>query len=101
MGFLTGVIFKALSRGKSAKTARYYIGGFCAPFLNTVFFMGVMVLCYWNTEYFQNLNSTMGNLNPLMFICAFVGVNAVVEILAGSVVGGTVAKILHKALKNT
>ena len=96
MGFLTGVIFRALSKGGSAKTARYYIGGFCAPFLNTVFFMGVMVLCYWNTEYFQNLNSTMGNLNPLMFICAFVGVNAVVEILAGSVVGGTVAKILHK-----
>jgi len=101
MGFLTGVIFRALSRGGSAKTACYYIGGFCAPFLNTVFFMGVMALCYWNTEYFQNLNSTMGNLNPLMFICAFVGVNAVVEILAGSVVGGTVAKILHKALKNT
>ena len=42
-----------------------------------------------------------GQSNPLMFICAFVGVNAVVEILAGSVVGGTVAKILHKALKNT
>ena len=50
MGFLTGVIFRALSKGGSAKTARYYIGGFCAPFLNTVFFMGVMVLCYWNTD---------------------------------------------------
>ncbi|MDD3185013.1 MAG: ECF transporter S component [Anaerostipes sp.] len=100
MGFLTGVIFKLLQKSKGMSTISYYIGGFLAPFLNTVFFMGVLVLCYWNTDYIQNLNTTMGSLNPITFICAFVGINAVVEIVAGALVGGTVSKVLHSVVRS-
>ena len=41
MGFLTGVIFKAAQKVDKKKTVCYFVGGFFAAFLNTLFFMGV------------------------------------------------------------
>ena len=75
MGFLTGVIFKAAQKVDKKKTVCYFVGGFFAAFLNTLFFMGMLLICYWNTEFIQGINETLGGLNPLMFVVAFVGVN--------------------------
>lgn len=46
MGFLTGVIFKAAQKVDKKKTVCYFVGGFFAAFLNTLFFMGVLLICY-------------------------------------------------------
>ena len=75
MGFLTGVIFKVVQKVDRKKTACFFVGGFFAAFLNTLFFMSVLIICYWNTEFIQGINETLGNLNPLPFVVAFVGVN--------------------------
>lgn len=58
MGFLTGVIFKAVQKVDKKKTVCYFVGGFFAAFLNTLFFMGVLLICYWNTEFIQGINET-------------------------------------------
>lgn len=98
MGFLTGVIFKAAQKVDKKKTVCYFVGGFFAAFLNTLFFMGVLLICYWNTEFIQGINETLGGLNPLMFVVAFVGVNGALEMPSSCIVGGIVSKAVNRAL---
>jgi hypothetical protein len=40
----------------------------------------------------------MGGRNVILFICAFVGINAVVEMIAASVIVGVVGRVLMKFL---
>ncbi len=98
MGFLTGLIFKVVQFFDWRKTICYFIGGFFAAFLNTVFFMSVFILCYWNTEFVQGINETLGSSSPLPFVVAFVGVNGALEMSASCLVGGIVAKAVSRAL---
>lgn len=98
MVFLTGVIFKAAQKVDKKKTVCYFVGGFFAAFLNTLFFMGMLLICYWNTEFIQGINETLGGLNPLMFVVAFVGVNGALEMPSSCIVGGIVSKAVNRAL---
>ena len=58
--------------------------------------MGVLLICYWNTEFIQGINETLGGLNPLMFVVAFVGVNGALEMPSSCIVGGIVSKAVNK-----
>lgn len=98
MGFLTGLIFQAVQKLDKKKTACYFVGGFFAAFLNTVFFMSVLLLFFWNTEFIQGINETLGGLNPILFVGAFVGVNGMLEMPASCIVGGVVSKAVNRAL---
>ena len=91
-GFLIGWIFKAV-RKKNAYVA-CAVTGFFSAFLNTVFFMTALVLLFGNTEYVQGL---IGGRNIIVFICAFVGVNAVFEMIASTIITGLVGTGLYKA----
>ena len=66
----------------------------CSAFLNTVFFMTSLVLLFGNTEYVQNL---IAGRNIIMFICTFVGVNAVFEMVASTLITCAVGTALSKA----
>ena len=91
-GFLIGWIFK-LIRKKNVYAA-CAVTGFFSAFLNTLFFMSGLVLLFGNTEYVQGL---IGGKNVILWICAFVGINAVFEMIAATVVTGIVGAALHKA----
>ncbi len=96
-GFLVGLIFGGLSK-RMRPAAACAVSGFFAAFLNTLFFMGALILLYGKTEYMTNL---IGGRNIIAFTCAFVGVNSVFEMLASIVltacIGGalTHAKLIH------
>ena len=92
-GFLVGVLFRALSR-RTGKAPAFFIAGFCSAFFNTLFFMSSLVLLFGGTEYVQGL---IGGRNILVFICAFVGVNAVVEMIVSTLVTGLVGSALAHA----
>lgn len=98
MGWLTGLVFRLAYKVDRSKTASYFVGGFSAAFFNTVFFMGMLLICFWNTEYIQGMNQDFGNLNPLMFVCAFVGINGLLEMPASCIVGGLVSRAVNKSL---
>jgi len=98
MGFVTGVIFLLVSKLDKKKTVCYFVGGFSAAFLNTVFFMGTLILLFWNTEYIQGFNQTMGNVNPFLFVVLFVGVNGAMEWPASCIAGGIVSKAVSRTL---
>ena len=92
-GLLLGFIFKGV-RKVSNVSAACMITGFCSAFLNTVFFMTALVLLFGNSAYMQEL---MGGKNIIAFICGFVGVNAVFEMIASTIITGAVGMALYKA----
>ena len=93
-GLLLGYIFQGLRK----KTKNIYVScavtGFFSAFLNTLFFMTLLVVLFGNTEYIQGL---MGGKNVIVFICTFVGVNAICEMLSATIVTGAVGAALYKA----
>ena len=91
-GLLLGFIYQGVS--KLNKETACFVTGFCSAFLNTLFFMSALVLLFGNTEYVQGL---MDGRNVIAFIIGFVGVNAVVEMVASTVVVGLVGVALHAA----
>jgi len=92
-GLLIGFVFKGVR-----KVSNTYIScavtGFCSAFFNTAFFMSALVLLFGNTEYMQEL---MGGKNIIVFICTFVGINAVCEMLASTIISGAIGAALYKA----
>lgn len=98
MGFLTGVIFLLVQKMDKKKTACYFVGGFFAAFLNTLFFMSTLILLFWNTEYIQGFNQAFGNVNPFLFVVLFVGVNGALEMPASCIAGGVVSKAVSRTL---
>ena len=91
-GLLLGYIFRAVSK-KNVYVA-CAVTGFFSAFLNTVFFMTALVLLFGNTEYVQGL---IAGRNIIVFICAFVGVNAVVEMVVATLITGAVGSALFRA----
>ena len=94
-GLLLGYIFQGVRR----KSKNIYLSCACnrisfPHFLNTLFFMGLLVGLFGNTEYVQGL---MGGKNVILFICTFVGINAVCEMLSATVITGAVGAALYKA----
>lgn len=92
-GLIVGFIFNALRKRTNPYLA-CAITGFFSAFLNTVLFMTSLILLFGNTEYVQNL---VNGRNIIVFVCAFVGINAVVEMLASTVITGAVGSALFKA----
>ncbi|MDD3794645.1 MAG: ECF transporter S component [Lachnospiraceae bacterium] len=92
-GFLLGYIFQ-FARKKGNISAACAITGFFSAFLNTAFFMTLLVVLFGNTEYIQGL---MGGKNILVFICTFVGINAVCEMISSTLITGAVGFALYKA----
>lgn len=92
-GLLLGFIWR-FARNRLPVPVACGITGFCSAFLNTVFFMTSLVLLFGNTEYVQNL---IAGRNIIMFICTFVGVNAVFEMVASTLITCAVGTALSKA----
>lgn len=93
-GLLAGFVYIGVKK-LSNPTVACFATGFCAALFNTVLFMTALVVLFGNTEYIQNL---IGGRNVIVFICSFVGINAVVEMLAASLIVGVVGRVLSKFL---
>lgn len=92
-GLLLGYIFRGVHKVSNTPTA-CFVTGFCSAFLNTALFMSLLVLLFGNTEYMQTL---MGGKNVIAFICGFVGINAVCEMVSSTIITGAVGLALYKA----
>ena len=92
-GLLVGLIFRGCAK-KLGNRPACFIAGFCSAFLNTLLFMTALVLLFGGTEYVQGL---IAGRNIIVFICAFVGVNAVVEMVVSTLVSGIVGSALFRA----
>lgn len=99
VGAVTGWLFRLLSKADKKHTWSYFAGGLAAPLLNTLFFMGFIVLVFYRTTFVQNLANKLGASGPIMFVILVVGVQGLVEAATGLVIGGAIAKGVAHALK--
>lgn len=93
-GLLSGHIYIGVKK-LLGSTAAGFVTGFCAALLNTVLFMLALVLLFGNTDYMQSL---IGGKNVILFICGFVGINAVVEMIAATAAVGVIGKVLNQVI---
>ena len=92
-GLLIGFIYKATRKRTNAYVASA-VTGFFSAFLNTLFFMTFLVVLFGNTEYVQGL---MNGRNVIIGCCMMVGVNAIREMVASTVITGAIGAALSKA----
>lgn len=103
MGCCTGWLFKLVNRVDKTKTVSYYLGGLLAPLLNTLFFMTAFVVVLLNAPTVEALLGAelLAKLqdNVVLFVAAYVGVQALIEAAAGCIISGSICKVLKVALK--
>ena len=103
MGVCVGWVFKLVHKLDKTKTVSYYIGGIAAPLLNTLFYMTVLVFIFLNAP---TLEAVLGaelfakfQENVLLFVAAYVGLQAVIEAVVGCVISGSICKALRIVIK--
>ena len=99
MGLCTGLLVKAVRLVSGKKSiADNIVGSLAAPLLNTAFFMGLLMLIFYRSDYIQGLIETTGISNPFLLIGFMVGAQALIEAAACGVIATAVSKALQTAL---
>lgn len=94
MGWLTGLLFKALKKIDKTKGVSYAVASLVGPALNTILFLSAMILIFYNTDVIQGMAASFGTKNVLGLLIAAAGVNALAEIGVCFVVGTALAKTI-------
>ena len=94
MGMCVGLIYGGMARICQKSVVNCFVTSLSAPLLNTLFFMGYIVLAFYQTDYVQSLVIAKGAGNPLMFVVLLVGVQGVVEAIVCSLTGTAVGSAL-------
>ncbi len=99
-GMLPGLVSKGLTKlGNVGRALSCPLASLLAPLLNTVFFMSALVLLFYNGDTLQGFVQQSGAANPFLFVIWFVGINGLVEILAGFIVAYPATKAIAKYFK--
>ncbi|MEG0755122.1 MAG: ECF transporter S component [Oscillospiraceae bacterium] len=91
MGFLCGLIFKALYSIDKTKLLSFAGSSLAGALLNTVLFMTALMLLFGNDPFILNMR---GGLGLLPFLVTFVGLQGLVEAIVCFLVGAAVSKAL-------
>lgn len=97
-GWIAGLVFKAMRKGTHTRKASYYVANLACPVCNTIFFMSMLCICFFQTDFIQGL---AGGANVFAFVIAFVGINGLVEAVACFGIGSAISRILAQVLRNT
>ena len=98
-GFLVGCIFRIVSRLTDAKIS-CFITGFFTALLNTIFFMSALVLLFGNNDGFVEKYMTDEDgktKSAIIYVLTSISLNAVLEMVAATLVAGAVGFALIKA----
>ena len=99
MGLCCGYIYRLCKKADGKGIWSYFVGAISAPLLNTLFFMGYIVLVFYSSDFVQALVVKKGATNPFMFVVLLVGIQGLVEALTCGILGGILGKTLDKVLK--
>lgn len=91
VGFLSGLIFELLGKVDKTKFISFIVATISAALINTVGFIGLLLLFFANTE-------AVGD--PLNFITTTLIVNSLVELAVCCVVGTTLGKTISHLIPN-
>lgn len=96
VGLLAGFLFSALRKIDKTKLWSFAVTSLCGALMNTVFFMGMLVLMFWNNDTFLTTMQSWGLATDHLFpfLAAFVGTNGLIEAVVCFLVGAALAKAL-------
>ncbi len=100
MGLCCGLVYQGVRKLDSKGIVSYFVGAVSAPLLNTLFFMGYIILVFYNTQTVQDLVAAKGATNPIMFVVLLVGIQGLAEAGVCGILGGIVSKSVDKFLKS-
>lgn len=97
-GFCAGLIGSALSKKGANSFITSAVAGFSTAFLNTLFYMSSLVILFGNTELIKGYREKVApGKNVFVFVCLFIGINAVVEWISTTAITGAVGAALSRA----
>lgn len=96
VGFFGAWIFEALSKTKLHANISALISFLCSSLINTIGFVGLLIVFFGRTEYIQSVATSIGAQNMFIFFFLFAGVNSIAEAIACSVCGGALGGVLMK-----
>ena len=98
-GLLTALLFKALMKVSKDNSLPCAAASLCCPLLNTLLFVGSFILLFMKTDIFSGLYTQSAADNIGAFFVWFVGLNGLVEAIAGFIIATAVSKALLTANK--
>ncbi len=98
-GYLTGLIFKGLSKVSKNNSLPCAVSGLACPVLNTLMFVGLFILLFGKTDVFASLYGQSAASNIVAFFAWFVGLNGAIEAIAGFIIATAISKALLTANK--
>lgn len=99
MGAGSALVYGFLKKKSVQDNVCSLVSFLTAAVLNTLLFVGSFILLFGNTEFYAGLETQFQATNVIAFFAAFVGVNGIVEALAGGAFGGAVGKAITKLKK--
>lgn len=95
MGWLCGLIFRALHHFDKTRFLSYAAASLSAALLNTVFFVGLLMLLFGQSDFILGMR---GGMNLIAFLAAFVGINGLVEAFVAFALGTAISKAVSVVL---
>jgi hypothetical protein len=89
---LTGLIFKAF---KTKNIVSFVVPSISGALLNTLLFVGGLIVLFSSTEYISGLITSMGGGNIFTFFIVFVGINGLIEAVSCAVIGTAISKAVY------
>lgn len=99
MGWITGLTFAGVK--KVNKNLSFAVSNLVGPLLNTMFFMTILMLFFYNTDFIQGFAQKMGTHNVFAFVLAFVGLNGLIEAGICFILGTAVSKAIDVVKNKT
>lgn len=95
-GFLSGLVYKCLSKLKANAFVRSSVTGLCAAVFNTILFVGALILLFGKATV-SDATGIDPSLGVIALFAAIVGINAILEAVASFILTGAVGVALIKA----
>lgn len=96
MGVCIGLIFALSVKLIKSKSVCFAITGLFSALLNTAFYMSSLIILFGDTDFIQDKWEAIAKgKNVIVFIAAFVGVNALVEALSATIITAAICTALY------
>ncbi len=102
IGLLCGLIFKAIKKASKNDIGAFLTAGLSAPLINTLLFMGSMMLFFYNNPAFHTGLEGLGIMgynNLLSLIWIMVGTNGIIEFFVCGIISFALSKSLSTVFK--
>ena len=100
-GWLCGLIFKACQKHDKKQSWSLVVAGVSGSLLNTVFFLGLLALLFWNVQFTPEQATALGGVDTVLktVIGIAAGLNAPIELVVCAVLGSAIGKGVSVALR--